>query len=898
MTKRSDQDHLINSDSMSSKQHQIRLCSIVEPPDSQQSTIRSLSTFYGVVVPCCLSMFSVILFLRMGFIIGQAGLYESLAMLVLAYVIILLTILSICAISTNGAVEGGGAYYMISRALGPEFGGAIGLMFFLANVAATALYVFGMVEAITSYFGSGGLLVDNVLKSSYSWNYLYGSVILLVCFVICLVGATIYAKATFIIFLVVMVSISSVIVSFFVTSPTEAGCQSNLTIQVNYTGLNFNTLKGNLKSHTTVDYTTGITQNFITVFAVLFNGCTGIMAGANMSGELKDPSRSIPVGTIAACVVTFLVYLVFMILISASTPRELLQCSYSFLLTINVWPPFVAIGVFFSSMSAALSCLIGASRILQQLSNDDIFGKLFEKVKWTTKDGNPIVAVIMSWLLVQLTLFVGGVSKIAPIVTIFFLFSYAATDLSCLALEWASAPNFRPSFQFFSWHTCLLGFISCVVMMFLIQPIITSLSFVVMLALVAVIHYRAVDSAWGYISQALIFHQVRKYMLMLDVRKEHVKFWRPQILLMVKNPRSCCQLIDFINAIKKSGLYVLGHVSVGHLSDVKDDFLGPQYNHWLNFVDRIGVKAFVELTLSRSVRDGTENLLRLSGLGGMKPNTLVMGFYDDSPQRDTFKEINLFKRKSSESVEDISQDDHVNTITSLFFSIQDDKSAEDHRHNFEVEDYVNIISDALKMKKNVCLARYFDQMNKELMMKEKPYYIDVWAVDLLKPLLSSGSVSLNSSKPSSFFDTTCIFLMQMACVLNMSQTWKKFSKLRIYVVESDQRSLTITEIQEFLQAVRIKADIKLIQFNGASLLSGISPERISYNQRNAYLQSANLVIREQIGLMNKTAVSFLYLPPPPAEVHNYADYVDMMTRLSDQLGPTLFIHGVSHVISV
>ena len=102
-------------------------------------------------------------------------------------------------------------------------------------------------------------------------------------------------------------------------------------------------------------------------------------------------------------------------------------------------------------------------------------------------------------------------------------------------------------------------------------------------------------------------------------------------------------------------------------------------------------------------------------------------------------------------------------------------------------------------------------MNKELMMKEKPYYIDVWAVDLLKPLLSSGSVSLNvkdqilifitnmiilqSSKPSSFFDTTCIFLMQMACVLNMSQTWKKFSKLRIYVVESDQRSLTITEIQ-------------------------------------------------------------------------------------------------------
>uniref|UniRef100_H2Y8I8 Amino acid permease/ SLC12A domain-containing protein n=1 Tax=Ciona savignyi TaxID=51511 RepID=H2Y8I8_CIOSA len=562
------------------------------------------------------------MFLRMGFIVGQAGMLESLAMLVLAYAIIGFTVLSICAISTNGAIEGGGAYFMISRALGPEFGGSIGLMFFLANVASTALYIFGLVEAMLSFFGPEGQLVPNIFEHGKWWSYLYGSIILLVCLIVCVVGADIYAKTTFLIFVVVMVCIASIFISLHLKK-NYYSLYHPVTI---FLSLQFpcKTKYSSTYAHFTIDYTTSVPQNFIKVFAVLFNGCTGIMAGANMSGDLKNPSRSIPVGTISACIITFLVYMALIILISATTPRILLFCNYSFLLTINLWSPFVAIGVFASSLSAALSCLIGASRILYALARDDLFGM------WgvTTSSGNPIVAVLFSWFLVQMTLFIGQVNTIAPIVTIFFLISYAATDLACLALEWASAPNFRPTFKLFTWHTCVLGFISCVVMMFLVQALYTSISVVVLIVLLIIIHYRVPTSSWGYISQALIFHQVRKYMLMLDVRKEHVKFWRPQILLMIKNPRTSCQLIRFINSIKKSGLYVLGNVTIGSLAEMSSDQLSPQYNHWLNLVDEIGVKAFVELTLSKSVREGTEHLLRISGLGGMKPNTLVLGFHD------------------------------------------------------------------------------------------------------------------------------------------------------------------------------------------------------------------------------------------------------------------------------
>uniref|UniRef100_A0A8C1Y5R0 Solute carrier family 12 member 9 n=1 Tax=Cyprinus carpio TaxID=7962 RepID=A0A8C1Y5R0_CYPCA len=833
---------------------------------SPESNPRKLNTFFGVMVPTILSMFSIVLFLRTGFVVGHAGLLHGLLMLFVAYFIISLTILSICAISTNGAVEGGGAYFMISRSLGPEFGGSIGLMFYLAKVCACGVYVLGLVEAILDVFGKdpGERCIEShwlhVLPQGYWYTVLYSSLVLLLCLVVCLVGAHIYAKASFIILLVVTMSLISIVISPLILSPQRFnithtyGNNHTVTVNPSYTGFNGTTLKNNLGPQYSLDYSTNTMMSFATVFAVMFTSCTGIMAGANMSGELKNPSESIPKGTIIAVSYTFTVYLLLFLLLSSTCDRCRLQ--HSMFQRVNVWPPFVTIGVYCASLSAAMCSMIGASRILHALALDQLFGLPLAPAAVTSSSGNPWVSVLYTWGLVQCTLFAGQLNVIAGIVTVFYLLAYAAVDLACLALEWASAPNFRPTFQFFSWHTCLLGIISCVVMMFVINPVYSSASIALLLLLLLFLHYRSPTSSWGYISQALIFHQVRKYLLMLDSRKDHVKFWRPQVLLMVANPRSSCQLICFVNQLKKGGLFVLGHVQIGDLDLLPADPVQSQYNFWLSLVDKLGVKAFVDLTLSPSVRQGTQHLLRITGLGGMKPNTLGDNFGVDLP--------------------------------SLQAHFPPVRHAESPR-GLQPEEYVSIIYDAIKMGKNVCLGRYFFQLPPEskgvtyIRGNDNVDTIDVWPTNLLSP----GSAS--------YADVCSLFLLQMACVLNMANRWRR-ARLRIFVcvaTESGDQGWLANEEQfrELLGMLRIRATIKIVAWdNVACMFRGPNSEGQKVSED--FLCAMNALLREH---SSTAAVRFLYLPHPPSNSELSQQYLTQLDMLTRDLGPTLLIHGVTPV---
>nr|XP_057925020.1 solute carrier family 12 member 9-like isoform X2 [Doryrhamphus excisus] len=882
-------------------------------------TTRTLGVFFGVVIPTLLSMFSVVVFLRIGFVVGQAGLYQSIAMFFVAYVIITMTVLSVCAISTNGALDAGGAYYMISRALGPEFGGSIGIMFFFANVCGSALYVLGLVEAIMSVFGVpeenvpviGGSY--RVLPSGYWWSLLYSTVLLFICFIVCLVGAHIYTKAAFIIFLIVTSVLMSVFSSFFIvgprliTLPTSAMNSSTHAI-ANYTGLRLHTLESNLWSSYTVDYTTGTMMSFATVFAVMFNGCTGIMAGSNMSGDLKNPSYSIPRGTLAAVLTTFITYNLLGLLAASSCERHLLQRDYSFLGAINIWPPLVTVGIYSSAVSAAMSNLIGASRILYALSKDNLFGGVLALTKKTSPNGNPWASVLVSWLLVQMVLFAGKLNTIAGIVTVFFLLVYAAVNLACLALEWASAPNFRPSFRCFTWHTCTLGILGCLVMMFLISAIYAFASIAFMLLLLMLIHYFGLLSNWGYISQALIFHQVRKYLLMLDVRKDHVKFWRPQVLLMVANPRTCVGLLSFINDLKKSGLYVLGHVKLGLLDELPSDPLQSRYDSWLSLVDQLNIKAFVNLTLAESVRRGVQNLLFITGFGGMRPNTLVLGFYDDCPPQDHLQGNVILPTGCG--VDAVCPNKDLGEQQPPFFPHVRDA---DGPKDLEEEEYVSLITDAVKMGKNVTLARYFSQFHRDEVLgsarKAGPYqgmagpFVDVWPLNLLRP---------NSR---SYVDICSLFLLQLACLLHETRAWSQ-ARLRLFLCVEEGVSLQDEEeakLRMMLKELRISAQVQMVAWDQVVALHwqrlGREDEEVEDEKGDwteTFLNNATQLTDEYIHAVNnlirrhgapQPAVRFLYLPHPPADTSRYHAYLHQVDLLSRDLGPTLLIHGVTPVVT-
>lgn len=365
------------------------------------------------------------------------------------------------------------------------------------------------------------------------------------------------------------------------------------------------------------------------------------MAGANMSGELKSPGRSIPIGTLSAIGFTFISYVLLSVFIAMTTTRELLQNNYLFLMPINIWPIFVAVGILLATFSTALSNLIGSSRVLEAMARDRVYGQILDFVSRGTFNKNPIVAVLISFIMVESILLIGSLNLIAQINSVLFLLSYMATNLACLGIEITGAPNFRPSYKLYSWHSCVIGLLGTLIMMFIISFIYASISIILCLILIICLHIFSPisqKSDTGSISQALMFHQVRKYLLMLDSRKDHVKFWRPQMLLLVSNPRTACPLIDFVNDMKKGGLYVLGHVKVGAFSDYDSD-IDPtidEYGKWLSLIDHMRVKAFAEVTMAKTIREGIQHLIRISGMGAMKPNTIILGFYDEENLNDFF----------------------------------------------------------------------------------------------------------------------------------------------------------------------------------------------------------------------------------------------------------------------
>lgn len=335
--------------------------------------------------------------------------------------------------------------------------------------------------------------------------------------------------------------------------------------------------------------------------------------------------------------------------------------------------------------------------------------------------------------------------------------TFFVMNLACFLLKIGSAPNFRPAFKFFSWQTAFAGSILSASAMFFIDETYATSAVCLLVFLFLLIHYLSPPKHWGDVSQNLIYHQVRKYLLRL--KPEHIKFWRPQIILLINNPRRQTRLIQFCNSLKKGALYILGHVIV------TDDFSAGvaeaklQQAAWTKYISEFSrIKAFVQLTMSPTITWGVRNLVLSAGLGGMRPNIAVIGFYNmdelrrsrpgphvpEAPmpptpaqQPEPKPEGRVRRRRRGDTSSRLLEGELPTDVIKT-------------EEMMPVTSYVTIVEDlALRYRLNVAIGKGFDALEtprKDGTNTKK--YIDLWPIQMSAALTADGKSVLTTN-----FDT-------------------------------------------------------------------------------------------------------------------------------------------------
>uniref|UniRef100_A0A3B3UQC3 Solute carrier family 12 member 6 n=1 Tax=Poecilia latipinna TaxID=48699 RepID=A0A3B3UQC3_9TELE len=665
-----------------------------------------MGTFMGVYLPCLQNIFGVILFLRLTWVVGTAGVLQALCIVFICCCCTLLTAISMSAIATNGVVPAGGSYFMISRSLGPEFGGAVGICFYLGTTFAGAMYILGAIEILLMYivpqaeiFKGGGAAMLNNMR-------VYGSICLLLMSLLVFVGVKYVNKLASIFLACVIVSIVSIYIGAFVsafhehkfavcmlgnrtitshdqcnkTVPKttllwEEFCHStelNATCDEYFTANNFTEIKGipglasgiiseNMwssyiskgevleKSSLSSSHSSppaspphpyvfaDITTSFTLLVGIFFPSVTGIMAGSNRSGDLKDAQRSIPIGTILAILTTSFVYLSSVVLFGACIDGVVLRDKFgesvdgTLVVGTLAWPsPWViVIGSFFSTCGAGLQSLTGAPRLLQAIAKDNIipFLRVFGHGK---ANGEPTWALLLTALIAELGILIASLDLVAPILTMFFLMCYLFVNLACALQTLLRTPNWRPRFSYYHWTLSFLGMIICLALMFISSWYYAIVAMVIAGMIYKYIEYHGAEKEWGDGIRGLSLSAARYALLRLEEGPPHTKNWRPQLLVLlkldedahVKSPR----LLTFASQLKAGkGLTIVGTVVSGNFLQTYGEALAAEQT-LKHLMEKERVKGFVQCIVAQKPREGISHMIQSSGLGGMKPNTVVMGW--------------------------------------------------------------------------------------------------------------------------------------------------------------------------------------------------------------------------------------------------------------------------------
>ncbi|XP_070701876.1 solute carrier family 12 member 7-like [Pempheris klunzingeri] len=821
--------------------------------------VPQMGTFIGVYLPCMQNILGVILFLRLTWIVGTAGILGSFAIVSMCCICTLLTAISMSAIATNGVVPAGGSYYMISRSLGPEFGGAVGLCLYLGTTFAGSMYILGTIEILLTYIVPTATVFKEGEDAAMLNNMrVYGTGCLVLMALVVFVGVKYVNKLALVFLACVVLSIMATyagVVKTLIEPPefnvcllgnrslrnekfeicaktvvvknntvtTElwnifcpnATCDdyfklNNLTEIQAIPGLLSGVIKDNLwgkydqagkfiekqqlsapapeqqtlSKDTDKPYVyTDITTYFTLLVGIYFPSVTGIMAGSNRSGDLRDAQRSIPIGTIMAILTTSFIYISCVVLFGACIEGVVLRDKFGFSVKKNpvvgtlAWPsPWViVIGSFFSCCGAGLQSLTGAPRLLQAIARDGIipFLQVFGHGK---ANGEPTWALLLTVGICEIGILIASLDAVAPILSMFFLMCYLFVNLACAVQTLLRTPNWRPRFKFYHWTLSFLGMSLCLSLMFISSWYYALVAMVIAGCIYKYIEYRGAVKEWGDGIRGLSLNAARYALIRLEEAPLHTKNWRPQLLVMckldselaVKHPR----LMSFTTQLKAGkGLTIVCSVLEGtYMTRGGDAKTGEQNLKAAMAAERM--KGFSHVVVSSNLRDGFSLLVQSAGLGGMKHNTVLMAW-------------------------------------PAAWKLARDLSA---RRNF-----IETVRETTEAHQALLVAKNIDHFpsNQERL---KEGTIDVWWI------VHDGGL-----------------LMLLPFLLSQHKVWRK-CKMRIFTVaQMDDNSIKMKkDLQMFLYHLRLDAEVEVVEMHDSDISAFTYEKTLVMEQRSQMLKQMQL----------------------------------------------------------
>jgi amino acid transporter len=536
-------------------------------------------------------------------IIGEAGLWATLGIIAVAHIISITTGLSVSSIATDKKVKAGGTYYIISRSLGLPIGGTLGLALFVGLSFSVSLYLIGFAESFLGFWGFP-VNIDNIR--------LAGSIILLTVTIITFISTSLAIKAQYLIMTAIFLSLLSIFFGSHEFTPSEPHF-----------------------------FNKGSTVPLMVLFGIFFPAVTGFEAGVSMSGDLKDPKKSIPRGTIAAIAIGLIVYIFLAFFFSYTVQGDVLASDPKVLLKISLVPQLVVAGIWGATLSSALGSILAAPRILQATAIDKIAPKFF--AKGTSSANEPRNALLLTFMIAEAGILVGDLDVIARIVSIFFITTYGFLNLSA-AFESATSADFRPSFRIPVWVS-LLGASACFLVMIQLDFIALIGATVILGLLFLFLKRKQLSLEGGDAWSSVWASMVKTGTQRLSDSQVQSRNWRPNIIMFAGGEIERPHLVELGNSLAGT----LGMITGFELEVINDTHIIKDHSRVTREVS--GKKMVFYKHRCTDVYSGMDEIVRVYGFTGVEPNTVFMGWAGRKDRRERFERlVKIFEKNDISAV--------------------------------------------------------------------------------------------------------------------------------------------------------------------------------------------------------------------------------------------------------